>query len=678
VYAALAVAACFLMAMLAATGGHFVPQVVDLYLVAQYARAMAQGHPFHYNPGDSASTGSTSLLFTAVLAVADAVGIRGEGLIAFALLGGTAFYVGSVLLAHRLAGHLGGARESVLAALLVLLGGPAVWGFLYGSDIAAFMFLFLWLTERLVAGSVPGVAAIATLLALTRPEGLPIAILLAAGARWLWPGDRRARLLAVPVLAGGAVLAVFRALTGYWVSTSMADKSLLANYGLADTVALTSEYLVDVMRGVLLGFYPSTAPVGLGRGWAPFYFAPAALLLVILAVAEADEPRGRRLLAWAVVVAVTFALVSPNMFLGFHFNRYLMWAFPTLHVLTAVGLSALTRRLAGADLRVEGRLFYGLAALFVTGGALSTARFAALYGETAGEIARRDLAAAGWIERHLPAGARIANLATSVEYLTGHRSVNLHGVTSPAFFGNSTAEREMGMFEALGRINATERPEYLLTTEATHASLPSLQELVAPPALYRTTSFGDEILLYRMRYDLVGQNRRLFSTRALEQTSGRRKVDELNVGDAVDERAHGYTFDSRAGDLRLHGTVRAAVYPESGERVLDGGRAIFGSEAFTVTARRGAELLVIMRTAPSVDVGLMRPSGSARAGLELTEAGAELWVEGRPYERVHLDPTGAWEEAIFRIGGGALGDSRTRLELRGQYASFYYWFYQPL
>ena len=32
----------------------------------------------------------------------------------------------------------------------------------------------------------------------------------------------------------------------------------------------------------------------------------------------------------------------------------------------------------------------------------------------------------------LPPGAILANVATSVEYLTGHHNMNLHGVTSPA------------------------------------------------------------------------------------------------------------------------------------------------------------------------------------------------------------------------------------------------------
>ena len=76
----LAVASAFLALLLWTTGGHFVAQVSDLYVVAQYAKAMAEGHPFQYNAGEAPTTGATSLLHTAILALAHAAGARGEGL----------------------------------------------------------------------------------------------------------------------------------------------------------------------------------------------------------------------------------------------------------------------------------------------------------------------------------------------------------------------------------------------------------------------------------------------------------------------------------------------------------------------------------------------------------------------------------------------------------------------
>jgi hypothetical protein len=183
------VSAAFLGFLLSATGGHFVPPVTDLYVVCQYAKAMAEGHPFHYNAGEPASTGATSLLHTAILALAHVLGMRGEALVAFAVLLGIALFIASVVLATRLGTRLASPREGALTGALVALGGPVAWGFLYGSDIALFLFLALWLFERLVAtwdGAIASAVAVACLLALARPEGLPIALILALA--WWWRG----------------------------------------------------------------------------------------------------------------------------------------------------------------------------------------------------------------------------------------------------------------------------------------------------------------------------------------------------------------------------------------------------------------------------------------------------------------------------------------------------------
>src|SRR6202011_3048909 len=116
--------------------------------------------------------------------------------------------------------------------------------------------------EGWAAGTAKRWALPATLLSLARPEGLPIALIL-AGAWLMGPGRRTrgpARLLAlVPVAAGLGVLALYRTVTGFWLGTSLADKSLVANYGLAESLGLVADYAIDVVRGLLLGFYPSQA-----------------------------------------------------------------------------------------------------------------------------------------------------------------------------------------------------------------------------------------------------------------------------------------------------------------------------------------------------------------------------------------------------------------------------------
>src|SRR5262245_29549942 len=239
VVAALGVVMAFVGAMLAATDGHFVAQVTDLYVSCQYAKAMAEGHPFQYNAGEPGSSGATSFLHTVLLAVAHALGARGEGLVAVAILMGSVLFVASALLARRIGLLLRAEREAFLAAGLVVLGGPVVWGFLYGADIALFMFLAIWLLERLLVewpqGRLGGSVAAAALLALARPEGLVVAPLL--GIAWsLGPARSRrgfSRLLPwLPAFAGLGVLVVQRWATGRWMGTSFSEKSLFANYSL--------------------------------------------------------------------------------------------------------------------------------------------------------------------------------------------------------------------------------------------------------------------------------------------------------------------------------------------------------------------------------------------------------------------------------------------------------------
>ncbi len=659
------VSAAFLASLLAATGGRFVAAVTDLYVVCQYAKAMAEGHPFQYNAGEPPSTGATSLLHTALLAGAWRIGFRGDSLVAFAVLSGAAFAAATAALAYRAGLRLAGEREARLAGALVALGGPVAWGFHYGSDIALFLLLATWLFERLVATwekpTAWSVLAPASLLALARPEGLPIGLVL--GLAWLGRGGRIRSLL--PAALGTLVLLLNRSLTGRWFASSAMDKSLFAAYGYGDGLALLAEYAVDVLRGLLLGFYPSQSPVGFSRGWASMVFPPLGLVFVLVALARLSRP-GLHL--WAAVVALVWALGSPNVFLGVHFNRYLLWAFPSLLVLVAVGLG----------LALEPRVFPLARGLLLALGALSTLRFALLYGEAAGEIGRRDLAAARFIATRMPAGIAIANAATSVEYLTGHRNVNLHGVTSPAFFGGSVAERESSMLESLARLPASERPPYLLTSSATQASSPLLREIAAGAPLFESLSGSDELQVFDARYGVLDHAAAPLLPETLEAIGARRKVDELNVGDGEDEDAHGYSVRSELGGLRLWGQPRLADYATRPPvRVADSGRAVLGEESFeTGNITPGRDALLVMRTAPDAAARLLRASGAQTLQLTLAEARVELRAGARRIDEKRLRPRAGWDELVFVIPAAHFGGSRVRLLLSGRYASFHYWVYQ--
>jgi hypothetical protein len=681
----LAVGLMFVGLLLASTNGHFVPPVVDLYVICQYAKAMAEGHAFHYNAGEAASTGATSILHTAILALGHAAGARGEGLVALAIVLGLAFFLATLGLVRRIGSALGGPTTGTLAGALVALNGPVAWGFMYGSDIALFMLLGAFLLERMLAwaetGKSTGLVAAGVLLALARPEGLPIAVLL-GGLLLREARSARPRFLAcLPTLAAGAVLLTQRVMTGSWLGTSVSDKSLLANYSLVDSLGLSAQYAVDVLRGLLFGFYSSEASLGFSRGYAPFYFPPLSMLLLIFCASRVQGPSRRAVRAWLAIVAVVWALVTPNVFMGVHFNRYLMWAFPGLLALVAAGMRHLALALAQGDATFERRLFRSIAAVALALGAFSAVRFAALYADAAGDVWRRDVATAQWIAKSLPRGVAMANIATSVEYLTGHRNLNLHGVTSPAFFGNRTAEREAGTFESLGRLPEAERPEYLISTVATQEASPLLRRLAPGPPLFQSSSLSDELQVLRMSYELVGRSGHLFSPEALRVVKGLEETDRLNICDSQDESVHGYRYSSSLGNVALFGTVRIDTYPPetSGTAplvVVDAGRMIVGHESFRVNTRPEHELVLVMRTAGSAQVAVRRAAGSALFELEVPEAGILVTVDGQAAGRMGFRPDPGWNEAILRIPGRLIRDRETTLLLQGRYTSYFYWLFQ--
>jgi hypothetical protein len=443
-----------------------------------------------------------------------------------------------------------------------------------------------------------------------------------------------------------------------------------------ETVALASKYAVDVLRGLLLGLYPAEVPVGLAQGQAPFFFPPLALLFVLLAAVKAPAPVRFAARSWLVVVGLVFALTGPNVFMGVHFNRYLMWAFPGLLAFAAAGLGTATRLLAREDEALERGLFRAGAGLFVLLAALSTARFAAVYAEMAGETWTREVPMAAWIRANLPPGAAIANAATSVEYLTGHRNLNLHGVTSPAFLGNRTSEREAGLFESLGRLPAAERPPFLLLTRSGYDGSELMRALADGPPLFQTASLGDDLVLFRARWDLLDRGGEPGLKEAAAAVASLEPVDRLDVCDARDEAAHGYRRESRHGELLLAGAVGIGPLDGGETTIADAGRLILGGESFRVRTHGARALVVVLRSRSPVVARSLRAQGSVAVPLEVPGMGIVLRAGGREVARLALANRPGWNEHVIRVPAEAVSEGATDLALSGRYVAFHYWFYQ--
>ena len=227
-----------------------------------------------------------------ILAAAHRAGFRGEGLIAFAILSGVALYLATVKMARDVRRPPGRPPRGMARGRAGRAGRAGGLGLpLRRRHRAVHVPRPLWLlalaARGLAAGAVRPVAAPAVLVALTPPggpsAGRPPRRRLAARAGAARPRRRGA---CCPGRRGRRAAGARRTTARSPAPGSgrpLADKSLFANFGIPASLGIVAEYGVDVIRGLLLGFYPSSATIGFNRGWAALCFPPLGLLLIAAA-----------------------------------------------------------------------------------------------------------------------------------------------------------------------------------------------------------------------------------------------------------------------------------------------------------------------------------------------------------------------------------------------------------
>ncbi len=683
-----AVSVLYIVAMLMVTQGHFVAQVADLYLIAQYARGFVEGHPFQYNPGDPPTSGATSLLHTAFLALAHLVGFQGEGLIAFAILSGAVFMILTVLQSHAAALSLGApSKVALLGALLVALNGPLAWSFHYGADIALVLFLSSWIFAAWVrAEEAPGVGLTgfilpACLLALSRPEA---AILVTGlGLLALWEDRRespartivpsRALKYLAPAATAFAALVFLRLMTGSAANTSFSQKLISENLGFFSAAVISVEYWSDVLRGLLLGFYPSSQRIGLGGGEAPFYAPPLLLVFVFLALLKKDAPT-RRALQFLAMAVVTAVAVTPTIHVGFHFNRYLLFALPPLLVLMAIGLNQAAALVANG---AQDAAFRGLRLAALTFAVISVARFGLVYMDSAATVYGREEALFSFINRTMPPETTFLNNGTAIEYRTGRKSLNLSGLVTPEFTSVRPAETEASAFEILSRLPASDLPRFLILPEK-YAAESGLSVLVGGPPIYVTSTLQlSELAIYPATTELLGRQHNLHRADIPSQLV---RTDSLNVTDPAEERAHRYRFESAAGNRSFFGALKKDTYLGEGRgaglEVADGGRLIFGAEAFEIATPGRGDVWIAMRTSPDPSVRVEHPIDRRRIDFGMGENRLRISTALGTTDWFVTPLEAGWNEVVYRLPEALAGSTTTRVRIEGRFSSYAYWVFR--
>ncbi len=329
------------LVVLAAVVGRSAFLIDDAFISFRYARHWAQGHGLVYDlaPGAAAVEGYSNLLWVALLALGERLGVASEALanpLSVTCAGATLW-----LLARVLDRELALDGWSRLVGLVALAAYPVfgVWA-TGGLETALFGLLLLAAWTLLVAPpgereTRAGLAAglVGGALVLTRVEGflwlggLGLAALLAHGRAL--PRRRTALFLALSLLVLAAQVAARRAVYGEWVANTVHAKSGLSAATLArgarnlgtwavlfvwPLLALAAPLVTRDARRRALARSAALVVLGslaydllTGGDWMPFFrfLAPTAAFSALLLALLLDRlPAGPRLAAGAALAAL--------------------------------------------------------------------------------------------------------------------------------------------------------------------------------------------------------------------------------------------------------------------------------------------------------------------------------------------------------------------------------------
>ena len=665
----------------ALTGGEISLPLDDGFIYLQYSRAIAEGHPFVYTPGNAPTTGATSLWYPFLLLPPHLLRLSPALCIGWALLLGLVGYVLSALLSARLGARLGGLGGGALALFLFLSSPFLLWGYLSGMELplygtALLATVLVYLRERQDA-RFPTLPWWLVALAGSRPEGAVLCGVFGLLAIYdRWRAARRTgetpswtpRLL-LPFAAAALPFVVNLLVAGSIESTSSQAKSILAEpYEAARREYLTGAPLIWRDTASL---YLSLLELGPGgRIPAPIAWTNGAAVLLFLLLAFV--PR-RRLweggLALVPLIAVGIVLNSLAVSCFVHLLRYHHGLYTLVLVLLAAGWGRLAWLAWERPPRVLGGVLATAAlviplAVWIPRLLPEMDRVPLFYAHNCENILHQQVAVGRWIDQNLPMNAVVGmNDAGAIAYYGRRSTVDLVGLTS-AGYARVYRSGLACLFEHVRRQPPERTPTYFAIYPEWFPYWPE-SGILGPEAFrahlsLNTICGGTDKVVYPASWI----DARAVDSPALAAParSKRRLVDSLDVAWLDDERRHEWSSEPEARDvLRMYSFQDRPTRP-----MTDGGRVVPGSLRFRVRAEPGQDLEMVMRTDAWYASRLRITVDGKAAGTWEIERSETAWVEPR-----------------FTIPGRLVAGPRPEIRIErersgagGNLAPFRFWFYQ--
>jgi hypothetical protein len=457
----------------------------DSWIHLHFARNLAEGSGFAYNPGAPVA-GSTAPLWTLLLAAG--AWVAGASLPMVKTLGVGAA-LGAALLLRR-AATAWGARPatSLVAAVALLWCGPFAWGALSGMEVSLAAVLVAGALLAAARERLAWMAVTGGLATLARPEAVVLLPLLALAWR---PTPRRLALFGMIVALALLPFVIF-----CWVTTG------------TPLPATASAKVEGGLLGLLMGLREPARvtwlerPVAFTTEWVAWLWRDHPLLpLALPGIVIAWRRAGRALGVIALVLVahpLAMALLAPYRGPGFQEGRYSIHLLPVALLVLAMTVTALGGRewaphqprltLAPSLIRV---LYLGVALV-----ALAPA--ADRYAWGVQNINAMQVALGRWVDRHAAPGATIAvNDIGAIAYFSRRPVLDLMGLVTPEILPYRR-EGDAGILRFI-----TERcPDAVIVFPTWFPGLVARRDLLAPVHHVRLqrneVSGGSEMVVYRL------------------------------------------------------------------------------------------------------------------------------------------------------------------------------------
>ncbi|MBI5836181.1 MAG: hypothetical protein HZB25_02940 [Candidatus Eisenbacteria bacterium] len=464
--AALAVAC--LRPMLSAQGRLGFP-MDDPYIHFQYARNLAHGAGFSFNPGEP-SPGATSPLWVVLLAAGNAMGAPLEP---WAVVLGILASCAAALLTMEV-GRAAGLSTPLafLAGLATATSGRMTWGALSGMEVCVAMALALAAVRMHLSGAhgwkrALGVGALAGLAGQARPEAALLGVLLCALEAWRagrGRGPSGAPGVAVTGRRGsGSPPAVRR--SGSRIAAALRATLPCAAAMIAVMLPYGIFCLATTGRPFPNTFYAkSLIPLGEGIAWwnggRAHYLQEAMLwafrdnsLLVLLAPGLllwgfrsrwAGRGAAMRPLALPLWPLVFWAYALVFFPMHFSLSRYTIPLVPFTALVAMVCLEALQAALGSATARRGVELVAAL--ILVVGATRSQFMGQETYRLNVDNILHMQVAMGEWVAQNVPPGSKIANNDVgAITYIGGRYCIDVMGLVSSDFVTELLERRRAGL-----------------------------------------------------------------------------------------------------------------------------------------------------------------------------------------------------------------------------------------